>query len=381
MKYYEETLFAGNGFDCYRIPSVAVSNKGTVFAFTNDRHMTYSDHAAESSLVMRRKLAGGKWEDIRVLAFCKGWAFVIGSAVYDPCRNSIMCLYVRNALAEDEFKEKLPEAERKAIVAEKEKTYGFTEGTYIAETLDDGLTWITRKTEIKPNKKGLTGWTHGSAAGFVMKYGKYAGRLICPARYALHPYKTWEELAYSSSNTVIYSDDGGFTWLTGGTVMPGTGEGAAAERSDGSILYNSRAYFGDSRRYSAVSYDGGDSFTEQGRINELIEPCCNAALLRAELPDGKMLFLFSNPQNEKQRVDMTVRISYDEGKTWPAAKMISSWPASYSSLCYSKKTGLFTLLYECGVKDCCERIDAAEFDADFLKITNYYDTDIIKGKV
>jgi sialidase-1 len=57
--------------------------------------------------------------------------------------------------------------------------------------------------------------------------------------------------------------------------------------------------------------------------------------------------LFSNPADPTHRLNMTVRISYDEGKTWPVAKMIEKGPGGYSSMTVLPD-GSVGLVYETG---------------------------------
>ena len=67
------------------------------------------------------------------------------------------------------------------------------------------------------------------------------------------------------------------------------------------------------------------------------------------------MLLFSNPASEKGRVKMTVRASFDDGTTWPVAKVIHSGPAAYSCL-VSLADGDFGCLYEAGEKHAYETI-------------------------
>jgi hypothetical protein len=55
--------------------------------------------------------------------------------------------------------------------------------------------------------------------------------------------------------------------------------------------------------------------------------------------------LFSNPANELDRVNMTLRISYDFGKTWPYTHVIYSGSSAYSSLAVTEK-GDIACLFE-----------------------------------
>ena len=53
-----------------------------------------------------------------------------------------------------------------------------------------------------------------------------------------------------------------------------------------------------------------------------------------QLADGRHVLFFSNPNSKTRREQMTVRISLDDGKTWPADKqvLLDEKGGAYSSL-------------------------------------------------
>ncbi len=68
----------------------------------------------------------------------------------------------------------------------------------------------------------------------------------------------------------------------------------------------------------------------------LIEPVCEGSILRYTWPDkpGKdrlSRILFANPASKK-RERMTLRMSYDEGKTWAVSRLVHAGSAAYSCL-------------------------------------------------
>ena len=71
-----------------------------------------------------------------------------------------------------------------------------------------------------------------------------------------------------------------------------------------------------------VSSDLGKTWIEHPTSNNaLIEPTCMASLIKEEfLIDGKLqkVVLFSNPNSKFKREKMTIKISFDDGKTWPS---------------------------------------------------------------
>ena len=62
---------------------------------------------------------------------------------------------------------------------------------------------------------------------------------------------------------------------------------------------------------------------------------------------------------------MTVRLSYDEGKTWPISKVVHPGPSAYSCLT-ALPDGTIGLLYENGRNEPYERITFARFNLEWL---------------
>ena len=137
------------------------------------------------------------------------------------------------------------------------------------------------------------------------------------------------------------------------------------EIPDGSIMLNSRSAFGKKLRKQAFSHDGGETWSGLVDHPELPEPQCMGSIIRYSFgSDGeKSRILFSNPASQEKRDNGTIRISYDEGKTWPVNKLIHTGFFAYSCLVKmdKKKVGL---LYE---KDNYEKISFAIIDMDWLE--------------
>jgi sialidase-1 len=121
-------------------------------------------------------------------------------------------------------------------------------------------------------------------------------------------------------------------------------------------------------RAVALSRDGGDTWSELTFDQALIEPICQASLLRyrsADSGDDRRL-LFSNPASPSTRHRMTVRLSRDEGKTWPASRLLHAGPAAYSCLTVLPD-GSIGCLYEAGEKSAYETITFARFRLSWLE--------------
>ena len=126
------------------------------------------------------------------------------------------------------------------------------------------------------------------------------------------------------------------------------GEACIVELADGAVYLNNRNHDPRSLGYRSwcISRDGGESFTEFGVDRTLVEGRCHAALTRypASGQQGDGPILFSNPASfegvnqlhtreigSAARRDLTVRVSYDECRTWPVARRIDEY-ATYPSL-------------------------------------------------
>jgi sialidase-1 len=218
----------------------------------------------------------------------------------------------------------------------------------VTHSRDDGLTWA-KPVDITASVK-LPDWTW-YATGPVNGIQLRTGRLVIPCDHVRGDVSR----RYSH---VIYSDDGGKTWKLGGSAGPDCNESTVVELADGALMLNMRSYAGKNRRAVSTSRDGGLTWSEPVLDDALVEPVCQASLIR--LGKGKNAFLlFSNPA-ATTRVNMTVRISLDEGKTWSGSKTFHPGPSAYSNLVEldGETAGL---LFERGEADRYERITFARF--------------------
>ena len=200
-------------------------------------------------------------------------------------------------------------------------------------------------------KSGWTWYATGPGVGIQLR----SGRLVVPCDNQVAGSKVHQ-------SHIIYSDDGGKTWKLGGVVGPQCDESQIVELRDGSLLLNMRSYRPGNRRLIALSTDGGETFSKPVADRQLIEPVCQASILRC--PGERGCILFANPASVK-REKMTVRLSRDEGKTWPYARALHDGPSAYSCLAVLPD-GTVACLYERGAKNAYETITLARFSLDWL---------------
>ena len=194
----------------------------------------------------------------------------------------------------------------------------------------------------------------GPGVGIQMR----SGRLVIPCNHVIGAEVT---------NHVIYSDDHGKTWRLGGSTDPNTDENQLVELADGSLLLNIRNYREKGHRGISMSKDGGLTWSPVVSDPTLIEPVCMASLIRYtnSPPYTKNRLLFSNPATQTERIRMTIRVSYDEGKTWPVAKLLNAGPSGYSCLTVLPDMTI-GCLYERGDRSSIEKLTFARFSLNWL---------------
>ncbi len=322
-----------DGYHTYRIPAIVVSKKGTLLAFCEGRKTSRADHG-DLDLVLKRSFDGGKtWGEMQ-LVYEEGGSkkITIGNPapVVDESTGTIWLPFCRN-----------------------------NRRVFVTHSTDDGATWakpteITK--DVKP--KGWTWYATGPVHGIQLS----SGRLLIPCDHR-HPKSPQGNFQFSH---IIFSDDHGKTWELGGVLDPKTDECTAVEATDGRVYLNMRSYHGKNRRAYAWSQDGGETWTDVKLVETLIEPVCQGAVCRLTdaKRDDKNRVLFSNPANVK-RVRMTVRLSYDECKTWGKGKCLHEGPSAYSDLCVLPDKTI-CCLYERGKKHPYETITLARFNLEWL---------------
>ena len=314
IMYQRDVFISGlDGYDTYRIPAVLVTPQGTVLAFCEGRRSGRGD-SGNIDLVLKRSFDGGyTWGPMAVIADDGPNTMGNPCPVFDRTTGTIWLLLTRN-LGHDH---------------ESQIIGGTSEGSrtvWVMKSTDDGVSW-SKPVEITETTKApnWTWYATGPGVGIQLR----SGRLLIPCDNALAGSKGGEAF-YSH---VIYSDDHGATWKLGGMLDQYTNECQVIERIDGSLLLNMRSYHGKNCRAIATSDDEGMTWSEVTLDETLPEPICQASLLRytqAGVQDRNRV-LFSNPPGKK-REKMTVRLSYDEGASWPVSRLLYKGLSAYSCL-------------------------------------------------
>jgi len=328
-----------NGYNTFRIPSIVTTNKGTILAFAEGRKNSSSD-SGDIDIVLKRSNDNGKtWGEIIIVR--DDGVNVCGnpSPVVDRNSGSILLLSTWNLGGDTESE----------IINEISED---TRRVFVLKSTDDGLSWSEPKeitTSVK--KDNWTWYATGPVHGIQISKGNYKDRLIIPCDHI-------ESQTKKYFSHIIFSDDYGKTWEIGGrTPQDYVNESTVAEIEGGALMLNMRNYDRTQKvRKISISYDGGNSWGDIYGDEELIEPICQASLLRySTRGKGDNIMMFLNPSDEKSRINMTLKLSEDLGKSWVKSKVLFSGPSAYSDMVVLKG-GDIGCLFEAGIKSPYEGI-------------------------
>lgn len=306
---------AGNdGAAAYRIPGLVTTSRGTLLAVYDVRHNSSKDLQQHIDIGLSRSTDGGRtWQRMRLpLSFAgEGSLPAAQNGVGDP---SILYDHTTH---------------RAWVVAAwchgmgygmawfnsaQGMDAGATGQLVLAYSDDDGKTWsspVNITSQVKrPEWYFLL---QGPGRGITMR----DGTLVFPTQYI-----DADRMPHSA---IMYSRDGGRTWHMHEGPRTDTTEAQVAELPDGSLMLNMRDNRGGSRAVAVTTDLGATWHEHQSSRKALREPVCMASLISVAAEDnvsGRDILLFSNPDNEKSRRDITVKISFDGGNTWPAEKQV-----------------------------------------------------------
>jgi sialidase-1 len=295
----------------YRIPGLATTNNGTLIAVYDIRRNGSVDLQEDVDVGMNRSTDGGRtWEPMKVIMDMGEWGGKpqnengIGdpSVLVDRETNTI---WVAAIWAHGHPGERNWNASKPGMKPE------LTSQFVLVKSEDDGITWsdpINITEQIKEPEWQLL--LQGPGKGITLE----DGTIVFPAQY-----KDKDRVPHS---TLIYSKDRGETWNIGTGVRYETTEAQVVQLQDGSIMINARNNEARNNegvgRVVAITNDLGATWTEHSSsVHALEEPTCMASLIYESFGSKGPVMLFSNPNEFTGRFNMTVKVSKDEGTTWP----------------------------------------------------------------
>lgn len=288
---------------CFRIPALATAPNGDLIAAIDERVNDCADLKGNTdiNIVIRRSLDNGEtWSAIETVV-----DYPFGQSASDPSmivdkQTGLVFLFFNYM-----------------DLLNANDIYHFK----VIKSNDNGKTWS--KPEDITNQIAPLEWKNDfmfvtSGKGTQTKKGKLLHTLVNLDK-GLH---------------LFASDDNGQSWyLLQTPLIPGD-ESKVIELADGSWMVSSRINNHKGQRTVHLSSDEGKTWATHSDTS-LLDPGCNASLIRFEKEGENSesnILLFSNANHPKERQNMSVKVSFDDGQTWSKGKTIYAGSAAYSSM-------------------------------------------------
>lgn len=319
------------GYKSFRIPAIIEAPSGDLLAFSEGRVHGAGDFG-DIKIVLKRSSDQGKtWSALQIVASNDSLQAGNPAPVLDLTdprfpKGRIFLFYNTGNGHEGELR----------------KGKGHRDVFY-KTSVDNGKTWseptdITLQVnriyqpEINPKWNFKQDWrSYANTPGHAMQFdkGKYKGRIYIAANHSSGDPKP-ELRDYKAHG--YYTDDHGATFHLSETVpFEGSNESTAAQLTNNSLMMNSRNQTGKYRIVS-LSKDGGETWDTTFVDHHLPDPICEGSLLNIGTKKGKSILAFSNNDAIKSRDSLTLRISFDEGKTWRKKFLIEAKNTGYSDI-------------------------------------------------
>ena len=209
----------------------------------------------------------------------------------------------------------------------------------IITSTDGGDTWSTPRTltdelyNTTYKEGAVQGSFAGSGRGLMLQRQKdeqLNGRIMFAMSHR-----------FANNNVqeyIIYSDDEGNTWkFSTQSAYSGGDESKLVELADGTVMISVRQ--GGQRGYNK-STDGGVTWGTQAKWADISGCACNADILYV----NKHVMLHSYPNNGSRK-NLTIKASFDDGKSWSNPYVVCAPGASYSTMDVTKD-GDIAIFYE-----------------------------------
>ena len=336
-----------DGYHTYRIPAIETAMDGTLIAFAEARKYNAADPGfgkQDIDLVYKRSTNHGvTWSAMTVLEDPgELWSAANPATLLDHTQGKLWVFYLRS---------------RPGCSTETSRPGTDDMQTLARWSSDHGASW-SAPLDLTAVARDLRdpAW-RASVPGPGGAIQTRTGRLLVPM---------WK---MPFAVFAIYSDDHGQTWQRG-EVAPETklgDESQLVELANGHILMDTRQNSGPHRWFSE-SADVGQTWAAARPGVEVTPVAC--AIERFTLADAPGLktrnrLLWTGPKGPK-RQRLVLRMSYDEGKTFPIERQLSDQFAAYSDLTILKDQTI-GILWERGVDQASQFITFTRVHLQFLE--------------
>jgi sialidase-1 len=307
-----------DGYHTYRIPAIVRATNGDLLAFAEGRKNGPGDHGDIDIVLKRSSDSGRTWGPMQLVQ--DEWA--------SPTAN----VWIGNPTP-------VVDTMDRAHPGRIWLAFTRSNARVFATSSDDhGQTWSKRRDISATAMRPTWGWyATGPVHGIQLERGKHAGRLIIPSDHRERDHESW-------GAHILYSDDHGANWQIGAidtrrapdALHPN--ENVAVELIDGRLYVNARDQHGTHPATRAVAYssDGGESYESPfAPEQQITTPVVQNSAIRfaaTDRGDERNVLAYSCPGHLRQRRNLTIMLSFDEGRTWPTKTVLHRGPAGYSDL-------------------------------------------------
>ena len=326
-----------DGYHTYRIPSIVQAKDGTLIAFAEGRRDKGSDPGGgHIDLVYKFSQNGGRtWSSLCILEKSQeGGGASNPTTVLENSSGRIIVLY-------DVWVPGRGQGSSRPGTLDNELRMRFSN--------DNGRTWSDAK-DITQQGRDVEHWSYtgfGPGCGIETR----TGRLVIPA------YANALELADDDPSKraafALYSDNGGLNWKRGKQINVNTNENQIVELDDGRLMVDARQSDRTlETRWVAISNDQGETWSEPEK-GQVCDRIC-AGIVRYPRTGESSLLLWSGIKGPG-RANLILRLSSDQGRSFPVELLIGKGPAAYSVLTLIDKTDI-GILWEGGKENTYEKI-------------------------
>jgi sialidase-1 len=293
-----------HGYDSFRIPAIIRLPNGDLLAFAEGRVNGSADFGNVDIVTKKSTDKGRSWSDFKVVVNNDSLQADNSAPVVDLLdpkypQDRIFLFYNTGNQPESKIKQGIG-----------------TRKVWYKTSTDNGKTW-SKPVNITSQVKKDSWRSYANTPGHAMQfdYGKYKGRIYVAANHSKGDPKPHFEDYHAHG---YYTDDHGKTFhLSENIPFPGSNEATAAELGNNRLMMNIRNQKGEPpTRIVAISNDGGVHWDTTYYDHQLPDPICEGSILNIGDKNHHNLLAFCNNADTTKRQNLTLRISFDGGKTW-----------------------------------------------------------------
>ncbi len=295
---------SGQGYKSYRIPAIIKLPNSNLLAFAEGRVNGTADFG-NVDIVMKRSTDNGRtWSPQQAVATNGDLQAGNPAPVVDLTDPAypggrIFLFYNTGNKPEGDIREGIGKRE-----------------VWYVTSIDNGISWsdpVNITSQVK--KPDWRSYANTPGHALQLDHGEYKGRIYVAANHSKgKPSAHFED--YQAHG--FYTDDHGETFhLSDNVPFSGSNESTAAALTGNKLILNIRNQKGRPRcRIVAVSNDGGVHWDTTYYDRRLPDPVCQGSILNLGYKRDQAVLAFSNNADTAYRRNLTLRISFNGGRTW-----------------------------------------------------------------